>query len=580
MGRKKIKIQRIAENRTRNVTLQKRKVGVMKKAYELSVLCNCDVAVIVLHDGKVSQYSSKPMDQLLVQYTQHRGRADIRTNKEFQELCDRADKGDGDGDDHDAAAMDVEGDMEQEHDDGVSITTMDFPFAGSAGASGVVLSSHGRHDQLPPPQSYGHHPADPGTAYHPHISFAPIQQQQQQQQSHHMQPITSSHSYMIAPAYGDSSMLPVMDTQPPIVTVTPQQTVLFDAQPPPMPLDPTPIVATSVSPILGHMLMRGSNNVNAAPAQRAPIVPTTYPLEQAASSSMPMMLDAAAAAYSSYEHPYAPVTTQCLSMSVADLHIPTSAAVATTSPVLTASSSAIAPASSSSTPVVAALRIQIPHRPPPTSTAMSPPSINTSDMRELFSFSAFPSATPTNVVPASAFPMGSLTPPRNSLKNGEDAQNDDRQDNSGNARSSSHSPARHPLAAEEQAPSRARDKASPSPFDRAPDFTDGKDRRGPSDYPCEPASAFPLSEHSHDYSATSSTPSSGFPSSTPSINESVGGKLKPLKAPKKENKDLDEDDMAFKKKQQEEAKKLAELKAKAQGKGPLLGGGIKKSGKK
>lgn len=59
-----------------------------------------------------------------------------------------------------------------------------------------------------------------------------------------------------------------------------------------------------------------------------------------------------------------------------------------------------------------------------------------------------------------------------------------------------------------------------------------------------------------------------------------GGKKKPLKAPKKENKDLDEDDKEFKKRQQEEKKALEALKAKASQKGPLSGGGIKKSGKK
>ncbi|KAI9002577.1 translation machinery associated TMA7 [Hyaloraphidium curvatum] len=59
-----------------------------------------------------------------------------------------------------------------------------------------------------------------------------------------------------------------------------------------------------------------------------------------------------------------------------------------------------------------------------------------------------------------------------------------------------------------------------------------------------------------------------------------GGKLKPLKAPKKDNKELDEDDLAFKQKQQEEKKKMAEMQAKAKAGGPLIGGGIKKSGKK
>ncbi|KAM7171015.1 translation machinery-associated protein 7 [Macrochelys suwanniensis] len=59
-----------------------------------------------------------------------------------------------------------------------------------------------------------------------------------------------------------------------------------------------------------------------------------------------------------------------------------------------------------------------------------------------------------------------------------------------------------------------------------------------------------------------------------------GGKKKPLKQPKKQTKDMDEEDLAFKQKQKEEQKKLEEMKTKASGKGPLTGGGIKKSGKK
>lgn len=39
----------------------------------------------------------------------------------------------------------------------------------------------------------------------------------------------------------------------------------------------------------------------------------------------------------------------------------------------------------------------------------------------------------------------------------------------------------------------------------------------------------------------------------------AGGKKKPLKAPKKAAGELDESDLAFKKKQQEEQKKLKEL---------------------
>ena len=59
-----------------------------------------------------------------------------------------------------------------------------------------------------------------------------------------------------------------------------------------------------------------------------------------------------------------------------------------------------------------------------------------------------------------------------------------------------------------------------------------------------------------------------------------GGKKKPLKQAKKEGKELDEDDLAKHAKQREEQKKLKEMAAKAGGKGPLVTGGIKKSGKK
>lgn len=59
-----------------------------------------------------------------------------------------------------------------------------------------------------------------------------------------------------------------------------------------------------------------------------------------------------------------------------------------------------------------------------------------------------------------------------------------------------------------------------------------------------------------------------------------GGKVPYKKNPKKPTKELDEDDLAFKKKQQEDAKKLKEAQAKASKKGPMGGQGIKKSGKK
>ncbi len=59
-----------------------------------------------------------------------------------------------------------------------------------------------------------------------------------------------------------------------------------------------------------------------------------------------------------------------------------------------------------------------------------------------------------------------------------------------------------------------------------------------------------------------------------------GGKKKPLKQPKKDTKDLDDDDTADIAKQKSDVKALQEAKVKAAQKGPMGVGGMKKSGKK
>ncbi|KAB0394312.1 hypothetical protein E2I00_000122 [Balaenoptera physalus] len=67
MGRKKIQIQRITDERNRQVTFTKRKFGLMKKAYELSVLCDCEIALIIFnHSNKLFQYASTDMDKSAV----------------------------------------------------------------------------------------------------------------------------------------------------------------------------------------------------------------------------------------------------------------------------------------------------------------------------------------------------------------------------------------------------------------------------------------------------------------------------------------------------------------------------------
>ena len=53
MGRNKIKIERIKSERNRNITFIKRKKGLIKKAMELSLLCDAEILVaIVSKDNK------------------------------------------------------------------------------------------------------------------------------------------------------------------------------------------------------------------------------------------------------------------------------------------------------------------------------------------------------------------------------------------------------------------------------------------------------------------------------------------------------------------------------------------------
>ena len=59
MGRGKIEIKRIENNTNRQVTFCKRRNGLLKKAYELSVLCDAEVALIVFSSrGRVYEYAN------------------------------------------------------------------------------------------------------------------------------------------------------------------------------------------------------------------------------------------------------------------------------------------------------------------------------------------------------------------------------------------------------------------------------------------------------------------------------------------------------------------------------------------
>lgn len=81
VGRKKIIIEPIPEERNRQVTFMKRKAGLLKKAMELSILCQCEVAVVIFSQhGKLFEYANKDMGKLLQRREDHRTERDSKTN--------------------------------------------------------------------------------------------------------------------------------------------------------------------------------------------------------------------------------------------------------------------------------------------------------------------------------------------------------------------------------------------------------------------------------------------------------------------------------------------------------------------
>uniref|UniRef100_A0ACB8F150 Uncharacterized protein n=1 Tax=Sphaerodactylus townsendi TaxID=933632 RepID=A0ACB8F150_9SAUR len=89
MGRKKIQISRILDQRNRQVTFTKRKFGLMKKAYELSILCDCEIALIIFNStNRLFQYASTDMDKVLLKYTEYSEPHESRTNSDILEATD------------------------------------------------------------------------------------------------------------------------------------------------------------------------------------------------------------------------------------------------------------------------------------------------------------------------------------------------------------------------------------------------------------------------------------------------------------------------------------------------------------
>ncbi|MED6194281.1 hypothetical protein PIB30_027127 [Stylosanthes scabra] len=72
MTRTKIKIKKIDNITARQVTFSKRRRGLFKKANELSVLCDADLALIVFSaTGKLFHYGSSSLEETITRYNRH-----------------------------------------------------------------------------------------------------------------------------------------------------------------------------------------------------------------------------------------------------------------------------------------------------------------------------------------------------------------------------------------------------------------------------------------------------------------------------------------------------------------------------
>ncbi|EOX92192.1 hypothetical protein QUC31_003510 [Theobroma cacao] len=87
MGRVKLQIKRIENNTNRQVTFSKRRNGLIKKAYELSILCDIDIALIMFSpSGRLSHFSGKRrIEDVLSRYINlpDQDRGSLVRNKEF-----------------------------------------------------------------------------------------------------------------------------------------------------------------------------------------------------------------------------------------------------------------------------------------------------------------------------------------------------------------------------------------------------------------------------------------------------------------------------------------------------------------
>lgn len=92
MGRKKIAIKRITDERVRKVTFSKRKGGLVKKAMELSLLCDCEIGLVIFTpkpDQKLYKYATNNMENVVSRYHSTQSAVETVHNGNYEALYEK-----------------------------------------------------------------------------------------------------------------------------------------------------------------------------------------------------------------------------------------------------------------------------------------------------------------------------------------------------------------------------------------------------------------------------------------------------------------------------------------------------------
>lgn len=93
MGRGKVELKRIDNPTSRQVTFSKRRNGLLKKAFELSVLCDAEVALAIFSPtGKLYRFASHDMDRTISRYRNEVGLPNNRNSRTVEFWMNKMDE--------------------------------------------------------------------------------------------------------------------------------------------------------------------------------------------------------------------------------------------------------------------------------------------------------------------------------------------------------------------------------------------------------------------------------------------------------------------------------------------------------